>query len=86
MPALTAQARRIQEEHGLYRSPWLLIHEVNTNREAPALPVSREAEQNLLGHGGMWRAGQRFTDAARGITIVVEAETEAGFVVTISVG
>jgi len=34
----------------------------------------------------MWRAGQRFTDTAHGVTIAVESETATGFVVTISLG
>jgi len=48
--------------------------------------VSRKGEDARLHAGGMWQIGQRFTDAAHGITIAVDAETETGFVITIVVG
>jgi len=63
----------------------VVIHEVDTNREAPAALASRATEHDLIGTGSMWRAGQRFANAAHGITIAVDAETATGFVVTITV-
>jgi hypothetical protein len=64
----------------------VVIHEVDTGREMPAVLVSRPAERDLQGAGSMWQVGQHFTDAAHGITIAVDAETASGFVVTISLG
>jgi hypothetical protein len=63
----------------------VVIHEVDTDREMPAVLVSRAAERDLRATGSMWQAGQRFTDEAHGIAISVDAETASGFVVTLSI-
>ena len=64
----------------------VVIHEVDTRRDVPAMLVSREAERNLQSTGSVWKVGQRFVDATHGIAVSVDAETETGFVVTISTG
>jgi hypothetical protein len=63
----------------------VVIHEVDTTRSMPAVLVSRAAERDVQATASRWQAGQRFTDEAHGIAITVDAETTAGFVVTLSV-
>jgi hypothetical protein len=62
----------------------VVIHEIEPDRQMPAVLVSRAAERDLRATGSMWKPGQTFTDEAHGITISVDAETETGFVVTVS--
>ncbi|MBM4456187.1 MAG: hypothetical protein FJ011_00245 [Chloroflexi bacterium] len=79
----TVEARRRIGFDASLPADAVVIHEVDTARDAPAVLVSREEERNLQATGSMWKVGQRFTDKAHGITIAVDAETESGFVVTI---
>lgn len=82
----TVEARRQVGFDAQLPGDAVVIHEVDTNREAPARLMGRAAERDGQATGSAWTVGQRFTDAAHGITIAVDAETETGFVVTISLG
>jgi len=46
--------------------------------------MGRPGEDAWLHTGSLWTVGQTFHAALHGITISVDAETETGFVVTIS--
>jgi hypothetical protein len=81
----TVEARRRVGFDASLPSDAVVIHEVDTGREMPAVLVSRAAERDLRGTGSIWTVGQRFTDEAHGIAISVDAETPSGFVVTLSI-
>jgi hypothetical protein len=82
----TAEARQQVGFDQLVPGNAVVIHEVERNRQWPAMLVSRPGEDARLHAGGMWQVGQRFTDAAHGIALTVDAETATGFVVTIALG
>ncbi|MCU0501124.1 MAG: hypothetical protein MUC51_05050, partial [Anaerolineae bacterium] len=63
----------------------VVIHEVDTTRPMPAALVSRAAERDLQATASRWQVGQRFSDDAHSIAILVDAETATGFIVTVSI-
>jgi len=81
----TVEARRRMGFDAQLPGDAVVIHQIDAGREMPAMLMGRAGEEGRLHAGSMWRAGQRFTDAAHGITITVDAETTTGFVVTITV-
>jgi hypothetical protein len=80
----TVEARRQVGFDAQLPGDAVVIHEVAEGQDAPAALVGRAGEEDRLHAGSMWRAGQRFTDAAHGITITVDTETATGFIVTIT--
>jgi hypothetical protein len=82
----TVEARRMAGFDALLPADAVVIHEVDTRREVPAVLVSRAAERDLAVTGSVWNVGQVFSDKTHGISVAVDAETETGFVVTISTG
>ncbi|MEJ5198643.1 MAG: hypothetical protein WHX53_06945, partial [Anaerolineae bacterium] len=75
--------RRIGFDAGLPGDA-IIIHEVDMEREAPAMLMGRPGEDVRLHADSMWQVGQTFVNATHGVTITVEAETATGFVVTIA--
>jgi hypothetical protein len=79
----TVEARRRIGFDATLPGDAVVIHEVDADRETPAVLMSRAGEDDRIHAGSMWKVGQQFRDAAHGITVLVDAETETGFVVTI---
>ncbi len=81
----TVEARRQVGFDAQLPNNAVVIHEVERGRALPAALVTRATERDVRTISSGWQVGQTFRDEKHGITVSVDAETETGFVVTISV-
>ena len=62
----------------------VIIHDVEVNRNEPAIVIDQDGDCNTGDAGAMYTQGEVFTDMANGITVSIEQATDSGYVVTIN--
>lgn len=79
----TVEARRRTGYDAILPGEAVIIHEVVTSRDVPAMVMDADNDNNTGDAGAMWTVGETFTDAANGISVTVNSTTTTGFVVTL---
>ena len=79
----TVEARRTVSYDSALPRDAVIIHDLDTTRSVPALLIDSDANGNTRDLGAMWLPGERFSDAASGVSVTVDRSTATGFVVTI---
>ena len=62
----------------------IIIHEVATNRQEPAIIVDQDGNCNTGDAGAMYTTGEVFIDNSNGISVSIDSVTESGYVVSIN--
>ena len=64
----------------------IVIHEVNTTHEIPAIVIDDDGNGITSDNGAMWIVGETFADPTNEVSAHVDSATTSGFRVTISDG
>ncbi len=81
----TVEARkRVGYDQGIPGNA-VIIHEVDSTREAPAMIVDLDEDASTH-EEQMWTPGETFISITNGITLTVNTETDTGFMVTLDIG
>jgi len=64
----------------------VIIHEVDTTHDIPAIVIDKDGNGDTSDAGAMWAVGETFVDADNKISVSVDSATATGFRVTISDG
>jgi hypothetical protein len=80
---LTIEARRRVGYDLNVPSEGIVIGTVDPARAEPAHVVDVDGNGNVNDRGAVWRVGQRFLDAARGVSVAVDSQVAAGWWITV---
>lgn len=79
----TVEVRRRHGYDSRLPGEGVIIHRVDLSDTSPARVVDATVDDNPNDEGAIWNAGERFEDAANGISIRIDEETDSGARVTI---
>ncbi len=82
----TVEARQLAGYDNKLPGAAIVIHEVNTTHEIPAIVIDDDGNGITRDNGAMWIVGETFADPTNEVSVHVNSATTSGFRVTISDG
>ncbi len=79
----TVEVRRRHGYDSRLPGEGVILHRVDLSDSSPARVVDGTVDGNPNDEGAIWNAGERFEDAAHGISVSIDEETDSGARVTI---